>query len=127
MAQKKNSGILFLLGAAIGAAAGYYLNSESGRKLRNDAAQKAGELAEEAESKAKEGVSQFKSGFNSAVEKSKDVFSEATDSFKSRLKQFENKSGETMEKVESAYQRGVDEARARINQKATEIDSMLDS
>src|SRR5690606_40430897 len=92
MAQKRKSGILFLLGAAVGAAAGYYLNTESGKKLRADTSQKANELAEKAEARTKEGLNQFKSGFDSAIEKSKDVIADASGAVKQKLSRLENKS-----------------------------------
>ena len=127
MAQKKKSGILFLLGAAVGAAAGYYLNSESGRKLRTETSIKAGELAEKAELKTKEGLNQFKTGFDSAVEKSKEVLTEATGSVKEKLAQLEKKSEHALDTAENAYRRGADEARSRINQKASEIEDLLEA
>lgn len=127
MAQKRKSGILFLLGAAVGAAAGYYLNTESGKKLRAETSQKANELAEKAESKTKEGLHQFKSGFDSAVEKSKDVISEATESVKHKLSRMENKSENMLDTAENAYRRGAEEARSHINQKASEIEDLLET
>lgn len=127
MAQKKKSGILFLLGAAVGAAAGYYLNSESGRKLRTETSNKANELAEKAETRTKEGLSQFKTGFDSAVEKSKEVISDASESVKDRLAQFEGKSEKVLDKAENAYRKGAEEARSRINQKASEIEDLLET
>ncbi|MBY5960176.1 YtxH domain-containing protein [Membranicola marinus] len=127
MAQKKKSGILFLLGAAVGAAAGYYLNSESGRKLRTETSNKANELAEKAEARTKEGIHQFKSGFDSAVEKSKEAISEASETVKERLARLEGKSENILETAENAYQRGAEEARSRINQKASEIEDLLET
>lgn len=127
MAQKKKSGILFLLGAAVGAAAGYYLNSESGRKLRTDTSNKANELAEKAESKTKEGIHQFKTGFHSAVEKSKEVLHDAKDNVKEKFAKLEDKSERVLDTAESAYRKGAEEARSRINQKASEIEDLLDA
>ncbi len=127
MAQKRKSGILFLLGAAVGAAAGYYLNSESGKKLRAETSQKANELAEKAEAKTKEGLNQFKSGFDSAIEKSKDVLAEATETVKHRLARMENKTEDVLDKAESAYRRGAEDARMHINQKASEIEDLLET
>ena len=127
MAQKRKSGILFLLGAAVGAAAGYYLNSESGKKLRAETSQKANQLAEKAETKTKEGLNQFKSGFDSAIEKSKDVLAEATETVKHRLTRMENKTEDVLDKAESAYRRGAEDARMHINQKAAEIEDLLET
>lgn len=127
MAQKRKSGILFLLGAAVGAAAGYYLNTESGKKLRADTSQKANELAEKAEAKTKEGLEQFKSGFDSAIEKSKDVIADASGVVKNKLSRLENKSESVLDTAENAYRRGAEEARSHINQKASEIEDLLDA
>ncbi len=127
MAQKRKSGILFLLGAAVGAAAGYYLNSESGKKLRADTSQKANELAERAEAKTKEGLQQFKSGFDSAIEKSKDVIHEASGAVKQKLSRLESKSESVLDTAENAYRRGAEEARVHINQKASEIEDLLET
>src|SRR5690606_31395994 len=111
MAQKRKSGILFLLGAAVGAAAGYYLNSESGKKLRAETSNKANELAEKAEAKTKEGLQQFKSGFESAIEKSKDVINDASGVVKEKLSRLESKSEHILDTAENAYRRGAEEAR----------------
>ncbi|HLU94342.1 MAG TPA: YtxH domain-containing protein [Membranihabitans sp.] len=127
MAQKRKSGILFLLGAAVGAAAGYYLNTESGKKLRADTSQKANELAEKAEARTKEGLNQFKSGFDSAIEKSKDVIADASGAVKQKLSRLENKSENMLDNAESAYRRGAEEARVHINQKASEIEDLLET
>lgn len=127
MAQKRKSGILFLLGAAVGAAAGYYLNSESGRKLRTETSEKAGELALKAEGKAKEGLDQFKTGFSEAVDKSKEVLAEAKSTVKETVNRLESKSEHVLDSAENAYRRGVNEARSKINQKATEIEDLLET
>ncbi|SRR5690554_827317 len=127
MAQKRKSGILFLLGAAVGAAAGYYLNSESGKKLRAETSEKATRLAEQAEAKTKESLNQFKSGFDSAIEKSKDVIAEASENVKHKLSRMENKTENVMNKAENAYRKGAEDARMHINQKASEIEDLLES
>ena len=127
MAQKKKSGILFLLGAAVGAAAGYYLNSESGRKFRSETTQKANELAEKAEVRTKEGIGQFKTGFDSAIEKSKEVITDAKGTMKEKLAKLESKSESALDTAENAYRRGAEEARSRINQKASEIEDLLET
>ena len=52
--RSDNSALFFLLGLAVGVAAGLYLNSEQGRRVRRSSAKAFDELSDVAEGKAKD-------------------------------------------------------------------------
>ena len=59
--KSNRRGLYFILGLAAGAAAGWYLNSDRGRKIRRESAETIGEWSEKAAENAQEFVEKSKS------------------------------------------------------------------
>jgi gas vesicle protein len=59
--RSNRRGLYFILGLAAGAAAGWYLNSDRGRKVRRESAEAIGEWSEKAAENAQQFVDKSKS------------------------------------------------------------------
>jgi gas vesicle protein len=76
--RSDRKGLYFLLGIAAGAAAGWYLNSDRGRKVRHESAQAIGEWSEKAAENAQH-----------IVEKSKNYAEDLAHKFQAKAKSTE--------------------------------------
>lgn len=71
--SNRNSGLLFALGAAVGAAAGYFLNSDRGRKIRKESTEKISDWSDKAAENAQEVVDQSKHSAQQLLRKSEEL------------------------------------------------------
>lgn len=110
--QKSNKGLAFILGAAVGAAAGYFFTTEEGKKLRKQAADKAGELKEAAKQQLKD------VDMDAVLEKGKVVLQDG-------LNQVSNGTKTTVERVESSFQRGMNKAREEMERQRNNTDDYM--
>jgi len=73
MENKGNNDLMtFLFGAAIGVGVGLYLNSKSGREMRNKTLDKMGDLESTIEEKVNEAMEKLKGKVNHAATKVKE-------------------------------------------------------
>lgn len=112
MAERSNRGLAFILGAAVGAAAGYFFTTEEGKKLRKQAADKASELKEVAKKQLKD------VDMDAMLEKGKVVLQDG-------INQVTNGTKTTVERVESSFQRGMNKAREEMERQRTNMDDYM--
>lgn len=113
MADKKsNKGLAFIFGAAVGAAAGYLFTTDEGKKLRKQAAEKAGELKEVAKQQLDE------MDMDAMLEKGKVVLKDGLD-------QVTNGTKTTVDRVESSFQRGMNKAKIEMDRQRSNVDDYM--
>ena len=102
MNERRNNGSngwALLLGLVAGGAAGYFLASESGRKVRQDASKKLNEVGNELTASLRDQIDKASTRIEDALAKAKNYAGEAS----------------------SSFQEGMEKAKAKVNQKAEEI------
>jgi len=88
-----------ILGAAAGCALGFYLNSEGGKQLRKEVADKSSELAVAAKETINDEIDSLKAQIDVLSEKAKNMSAEAAAVGKDKVKQATNKVQKQIEKV----------------------------
>lgn len=135
MKRSRKEQLALGLGLLAGGALGYWLNSDKGRKVRHDAAEKTTEYSEKAKKQAEELSSKFnkqaselseklnkqaeelKGGLNATLEQTQNYINQASESVRERLRKGEGK----VEEVGNDFQAGVNYALKNIQNKAKEL------
>jgi len=99
---------LFLAGIAAGAAAGYWLNTQKGKELRQTAYEKSLEYADTVKLKSGEITEIVKEKATSAIEAASSVASNVESTIK-----------DTISSTSDQFQRGVDKAKSKVNNRTT--------
>ncbi|MCB0643680.1 MAG: YtxH domain-containing protein [Phaeodactylibacter sp.] len=113
--RKRNNALLLALGAAAGAAAGWWLNTDKGRRFRKDSAEKINRWGEEMSEKASEKVADIKDGVQQTLSKGQDLVSQAGDAIKSKINVFANSAADTVDEAEKKFQNGVQKAKNEMS------------
>lgn len=114
--RKNKSRLGIALSVAAGAVAGWWLNSEKGRKFRKDTAEKAVEIGAEVKETTKEQISNLSSSVKDAANRSQNFVANASDSIKSGLNQLVNSTEETIDEGQNAFKNGSEKAKQKIKQ-----------
>lgn len=103
--MKKNAKILLALGATAlaGAVAGYYLNSENGRKVRKNTAKKIRETAKEAGDK-----------MNEMAETAKTAIGEVAGHAKEYMSNIIKTADETLEEAKVNFEKGKETFKTKV-------------
>ncbi len=111
MEKRRRNGLLFLLGVAVGAAAGYYANSDEGRQVRRETGDKLNEFGNEMSTSAKEQMDQLSQNMNRAVDRSKHYVDDVGSTLKSRIntlaKASEERTNQEMVKAKRKIRKGI--------------------
>lgn len=113
--ESNNSGWIFLAGLATGAAVGYLINTDKGRQLRNEAADKATEYGTQARDYAQEKFSSAASTVSEILEKGKAYAAEVSTKLQERIKSGADAAQEKVEETENAFQRGANRAKSHLH------------
>ncbi|MEL6924631.1 MAG: hypothetical protein AAFO94_11355 [Bacteroidota bacterium] len=117
------SGWTFFIGAAAGAALGFWLNSDKGRIWRAETSQKVNETGQKISDGAAEQWETTKSSVNTAIDNSKSYVNQITDKAKDLASKYTNRTErvvtEKVEEIESAYEKGANTAKTKINNIST--------
>ena len=114
--ESNNSGWIFLAGLATGAVVGYLINSDKGREVRNDAADKVVEYGEQAKSFAVDKYSSAASAVNNIIDKGKNYASEVSAKLQERIKSGSDEAQGAVEDAETAFQRGANRAKNQLRE-----------
>ncbi|MCO6492030.1 MAG: YtxH domain-containing protein [Phaeodactylibacter sp.] len=116
------------LGLLAGAAIGLFLNSDKGRKMRQETGEKIGEVSEKALSElshlseeVRHKANQFSDEVSHAVERSRDFVSNTGGAIKERAKWLKGATEEKLDVVNKDFKAGVDFALSNIKKKAKEL------
>ncbi|MFK8056095.1 MAG: YtxH domain-containing protein [Saprospiraceae bacterium] len=127
MSNRNSKGGLFtfLVGIAAGAAAGYYLSTEEGRRMREKLSERTGEFTDEASRYAKEKSEKVNHNLNEAMEQGRHYVNDLTDTVKHKVDEYGSVAREKMDQTSSAFQEGVSRGKTKLNQQKAEIDSLI--
>jgi gas vesicle protein len=127
MEDRSKKGLLFLLGVVAGAAAGYYINSEEGKRARRQAAQRVNEFGHEMEERARGQIDQFSSNLNEAVDRSKHYANDVTSNLKSRIDSLAGRSRQTLIRAENAYEANIQKAKRKIKKRIRKLEEAIEN
>ena len=123
--SKQNQNWKFGFGLLAGALAGYWLNSDHGRRVRREVKDTAAEYGEKATAYVKEQASAVSEAANeyyqqgmSAVQSAKEAF---TNTAESELDRVAAEAQAAVDEAESSMKKGFEKARKAINHKAETI------
>ena len=71
--NRNRRGMMLLLGAAAGAAAGFFLNSDQGRRVRQDAGTQINHLGREVGTRTRRGFDSLSTNVNSLIERGRSM------------------------------------------------------
>jgi len=127
MSTRNNRGGLFtfLVGIAAGAAAGYYLSTEEGRRMREKLSEKTGEFTDEARSYAKETSEKVNHKLDEAMEQGRHYVNDLSETVKHKVDEYGSVAREKIDQTSSAFQEGVSRGKTKLNQQKAEIESLI--
>lgn len=109
-----NNGWKFGLGLLAGAALGYWLNSEQGRKVRKDTSDQITTYTNQATDYTKEKVSAAQTSLNTSIEKAQELLQNLTEYAKNTISRTANSAEATLEKAESRLEKGMNKAKNKV-------------
>lgn len=119
----KRDGLSFFIGLAAGAAAGWWLNSNQGRRWRKDTAERIEETGHQLQERASEQLENVKTGFNTALESGREYATEMGSTVKEKFTRGSKQVDHRLEQVEDAFEEGVRRARQRLREEAEKIEN----
>jgi len=121
--QKSNNGWKVGLGLLAGAAVGYWLNSEQGKKVRQQAAEQTNNYSQKAAEFTKEKTAVAQSKLDRAIDRAQDLLHELTTYAKETVAHTADTVETNLEKAESSLEKGIQKAKNRIKRKADELET----
>ncbi len=125
--NKSNSNWKIILGLAAGAAAGWWLNSDKGRKWRKDTSEAMSETGTKLNEQAKVQLENAQASLEQTIEKSREYLDSMSTAVREKMDEFKSTAKEKVEEVENAYEKGVSKAKAKLNKKASKVDNALEN
>ena len=125
--NKSNSNWKIILGLAAGAAAGWWLNSDKGRKWRKDTSEALSETGTKFNEQARIQLENAQASLEQTIEKSREYVDSMSNAVKGKIDEFRTTAKEKVEEVESAYEKGTRKAKAKLNRKASKVDNALEN
>ncbi len=126
--SNNNSGgglFTFLVGIAAGAAAGYYLSTEEGRRMRTRLAERTQELRSEATQYARTTSERVNENLGKAVNQGKSYVNDLTETVKTRVDDLNTSARQTMDKTSGSFQEGIARGKAKLDQQKSDIDHLV--
>ncbi|MCU0348909.1 MAG: YtxH domain-containing protein [Saprospiraceae bacterium] len=112
--ESNMNGWIFLAGLATGAVVGYMLNTDRGRQLRHEAADKAADYGNQARHYASDKYSNVASTVSSIIDKGKSYAAEVSQKLQQEIKEGSEIAQDTLEEAENAFQRGANKAKSHL-------------
>jgi len=127
MSTSNNKGGLFtfLVGIAAGAAAGYYLSTEEGRRMREKLSERTGEFTDEATRYAKEQSEKVNHNLSEAMEQGRHYVNDLSETVKHKVDEYGTVAREKIDQTSNAFQEGVSRGKTKLDQQKAEIDSLI--
>ncbi len=114
MANSNNGGWKFWFGLFTGVAAGLYLNSSHGKRVRNETEAKINKFSEDISEKTKKEVNQLSHKTTEALEKSKDKADKTRKDLKKGIHKLAKAAEEAVDKTEESYEKAADWAAEKL-------------
>lgn len=124
--QRRNNG-LFWLGLVAGAAAGYWLNSDRGRKFQQDTADKAKEYGSQIKETSQQQIEQLSSNVNQWIEQGQTYASDIQTVLKERINTASSKAKTAVNNVESSFQRGARKAKETVKGQKKQLKNAVEN
>jgi len=115
------------LGLFAGAAAGYYLASDDGKKMRKQAKKQAKKLEAQAKVALKEQSEVLTAKFNEVSDTAKTFVNDATQNAKTKYAEYKNEANDVVEEAEGSFQKGINSAKAKIAAKADKVEAVVNN
>lgn len=128
MANQANKGggfFTFLVGIAAGAAAGYYLSTEEGRRMRERLGDKSRTLSNDAATFAKDTSAKVNDNLQTALEQSRTAVNDLTATVKTRIDDYSTNVRQQVDKTSTSFQEGIERGRAKLEKQKAEIETLV--
>ena len=112
------------IGLFAGAAVGYYLASDDGKKMRKQAKKQAKKLEKQARVALKEQSEVLSVKINEITDNAKTMVNQASETAKTKMAAYKNEAEDVVEEAEGSFQQGINSAKAKMKAKATKIAEM---
>lgn len=116
MENKRKNRLAVALGVVAGAAAGWWLNSDRGRKFRKDTAEKAVEVGNQVGDTAREQISNVSENLKNLAGQGKETIAKAGDAIKNGISNLASSASDQVDSGENALKNGADKAKNKLNQ-----------
>ena len=108
-------------GVIAGAAAGYYLASEDGKKLRQDVSNNFRKMETDLKNTIQNQSQTISNKFGEFTESAKSFVNDTASTVQNKISSYQNSAEDVVEEAESDFQRGINRANNKLNQKADKI------
>ena len=124
--NKSGGGLFtFIVGIAAGAAAGYYLSTEEGRRMRSKLSERTQELTSDASVYARETSTKVQENVNAAVDQSRVYVNDLSETVKSRVEDLTESAKAKAKTTSNSFQDGINRGRAKLDQQKAEIEDLV--
>ncbi len=113
--KESNSGWKFWVGLAAGIAAGWYLNSEEGRRWRRQAGDRLNEWGSEMNEIAEREMNQLSAKATESLERSKGFADSTRHNLKQKVEKLSRAAEDLIDKTEENYEKAADWANKKLN------------
>lgn len=110
------------LGLLAGAALGYWLNSEQGKRVRRETSNQITDYSNQATVYTKDKIAQAQSSLSSAIEKGQGLLNDLSDYTRNFISSTASKAENAVDKTESSLERGMKKAKMKVDQQANNLE-----
>ena len=129
MANPNNRGggglFTFLVGIAAGAAAGYYLSTEEGRRMRERLGERTQTLTNEAGTYARQTTERVNENLQTALDQSREKVNEFTETVKHRVDELSSTAKSQLDRTSNSFQEGIERGKAKLDKQKAEIENLV--
>lgn len=125
--SNNNNNILFWMGLAVGATAGYLLNSDKGRELQKETAVKAQEYGTQIKETSQQQVDGLSKNVNSWIEQGQSFAKEIQHLAKEKINNVSSSAKNMVENTESSFQKGARKAKATVKSQKNQIENAIEN
>jgi gas vesicle protein len=105
----------FFLGLTAGAAAGLYLNSDRGRRMRQETGERLTRWGADVSGKAREEMTKLSKRASQAINHSKEYADKTSENLKEKITRFSKAAEEMVDRTEHAYEKAADWAAEKLD------------
>ncbi|MEM8527392.1 MAG: YtxH domain-containing protein [Bacteroidota bacterium] len=124
--QRRNNG-LFWLGLVAGAAAGYWLNSDKGRKFQQDTADRAKVYGSQIKENSQQQIEQLSSNVNKWIEQGQSYASDLQTVMKDKINTASAKAKTVVNNTESSFQKGARKAKEAVRGQKKQLKNSVEN
>lgn len=125
--SNNNNTSLFWLGLALGAAAGYVLNSDKGREFQREATVQAKVYGSQIKETSQQQIDTLSTNVNKWIEQGQSYAKDLQTMAKERIDNIASSTKSNVDNTESSFQKGARKAQANIEAQKEQVDSALEN